>query len=263
MPGFPGFFFIIPWICPEIDEEIVNLWQIGKRNRVDSPGRICYNEKNGEGGERMAKGVSNYDLQVDIARGIFLEYDQAAIIRKFSLEADENWIYLDYLNTPCRISRQTGAVEEYREQWRECRSFGTVMTLYDLLCYPKGDRAPMLHGRWCTVGNFVITGVTQTGGFTGKYAKVFDCRREALAAACEQLGGVVQPSMAGADLTCRFSVTDFFPVLLQFWESDEEFPSKLMLLWDGNSMEFLHFETTFYLQGDILERLQRFLEGRL
>ena len=48
----------------------------------------------------------------------------------------------------------------------------------------------------------------------------------------------------------------FFPVLLQFWQADEEFPPKLVLLWDQNTIEFMHFETTFYLQGDLLERLK-------
>ena len=68
--------------------------------------------------------------------------------------------------------------------------------------------------------------------------------------------------MAGADVTCRIPVTPFFPVLLQFWEGDDEFPPKLMLLWDKNSMRFLHFETTFYLQGDIAQRLLRQLNEK-
>ena len=37
---------------------------------------------------------SNYDLQVDVGRKIFLEYDQEQLIRKFSLQADESRIYL-------------------------------------------------------------------------------------------------------------------------------------------------------------------------
>ena len=109
---------------------------------------------------------------------------------------------------------------------------------------------------------FVVTGVTQTGTFTKKFATFVDENREKLAAACEKLGGILQPRMAGADLTCRFPVTPFFPVLLQFWESDEEFPAKLLLLWDRNADSFLHFETTFYLQGDLLERLKREMESQ-
>lgn len=205
--------------------------------------------------------MDNYELQVDIAKKIFLAYDQETLIEKFQLEADSRYIYLTYLNTPCRISRATGGIEEYIEsKWQACRDFSTVMTIYDLLCYHKGETAPVLFGQWCTVGTFVVTGVTQTDTFTGKYARRFDGRLEDLKTACKKMGGILQPSMAGADLTCKFQVTPFFPVLLQFWEGDDEFSPKLLLLWDRNSDNFLHFETTFYLQGDLLNRLQRAME---
>ena len=204
--------------------------------------------------------MDNYDLQVDIAKRIFLQYDQQQMIRKFSLNADEQWIYLTYLNTPCRISRKNGRVEEMIENcWQECREYSTVMTIYDLLCYHKGENLPNLSGKWCAVGNFVVTGVTNTDTFTKKFAKLFDGRLDALKAACEKMGGVIQSPVAGADLTCRFAVTPWFPVLLQFWDSDEEFPSKLVILWDSNTLQFMHYETTFYLQGDLLERLKNYI----
>lgn len=201
---------------------------------------------------------NNYDLQVDMGRKIFLEYDQERLIRKFSLQADEDWLYLTYLNTPCRISRGDGRIDELADgEWTECRDFSTVMTIYDLLCYHKGDTAPVLFHQWCTVGTFVVTGVTETGTFTKKAAALFDGRLEELKAACIRLGGIMEKRLAGADITCRIPVTTFFPVLLQFWEGDEEFPPKVQLMWDRNTDSFLHFETTFYLQGDLLERLKR------
>ena len=203
----------------------------------------------------------NYDKQVDIGRRIFMEYDQARLIRKFGLEADENWIYLTYLNSRCRISRGNGQIDEWLDGvWMECRDFGTVMTIYDLLCHHRGDTAPVLRGQWCTVGSFIVTGVQSTGAFTKKYAEMFDGRLAQLKAACARLGGTPEKRVAGADVTCRIPVTPFFPVLLQFWEGDDEFPPKLMLLWDRNSMDFLHFETTFYLQGDLGQRLARLVE---
>ena len=55
----------------------------------------------------MKKTESNNDLQVDIARDIFVEYDQEFLIRKFHLEADEHWLYLTYLHMPCRICRKS------------------------------------------------------------------------------------------------------------------------------------------------------------
>ena len=206
----------------------------------------------------MKQPVSNYDRQVDIAKGIFMEYDHRQLIRKFGLEADEAWICLTYLNTPCRISREHGGIEEFIDGgWRECRSYDTVMTIYDILCHHRGDVMPALSGQWCTVGNFIVTGITQADGFAREYARAFDGYLKKFKAACEGMGGEILSRMAGADLTCRFWATTFFPVVLQFWEGDEDFPPKLMLLWDSNTPSFLHFETTFYLQGDLLERLMR------
>lgn len=201
--------------------------------------------------------VSNYDLQVDLVRSLFLEYDQEMMIRKFQLPADNAWIYITYMNTSCRICRKTGRVEEcISATWQECRSYNTVMTIYDLLCHHKGEYAPKLSGDWCTIGSFVVTGVQDSGGFTKKYAALFQEHMDELKAACAKLGGTLQKSIAGADVSCVMPVTSFFTVLLQFWEGDDEFPPKLTLLWDRNAIDFLHFETTFFLQGDLLERIK-------
>ena len=205
--------------------------------------------------------MDNYDLQVDKAKKIFLDYDHAMIIRKYALDADENWVYLTYLNTPYRISRTDGTVESFcQKDWQECRDYSTVMTIYDLLCYHKGASLPPLADNWCAVGTFVVAGVTKTETFTGKYAKFFNDRLEELRSACVKMGGVLQTPVAGADLTCKFWVTPFFPVLLQFWNGDEEFTAKLLILWDGNTLQFMHYETTFYLQGDLLERLKNHIK---
>ncbi len=80
--------------------------------------------------------ISNYDRQVDIGRRIFMEYNQDKIIRKFHLLSEHQWIFMDYLNTPYRISRTDGSIEacQNNNRWQECRSYDTVMTIYDLLC---------------------------------------------------------------------------------------------------------------------------------
>ena len=207
--------------------------------------------------------MDNYELQVDIAKKIFLQYDQALLIQKFGLESDKQYIYLTYLGTPCRICRKSGAVEEYREVWQECRQYSTVMTIYDLLCHNKGTVLPPLANQWCAVGTFIVAGITETESFTGKFAKLFDGHLDRLKTACQTLGGVLLPSVAGADLTCQFPATPFFPVRLQFWEGDEEFSPRVLLLWDQNTMDFMHFETTFYLQGDLLDRLKDCLEVQI
>ncbi len=131
---------------------------------------------------------------MDIGKRIFLEYDQSVLIRKFNLATDENWIFLTYLNIPCRINREDGRIEEsINELWQECRSFTTVMTIYDLLCYHKGATAPALFESWCPIGTFVVSGVQDTEYFIKKYAALFQDHTDELKAASQKLGGVIQP----------------------------------------------------------------------
>ena len=209
----------------------------------------------------MKNPQSNYELQVDIGKRIFLEYNQETLIKKYQLEADKLWIYICYMNTQCRISRDYGHIEEYiGNTWKVCREYATVMTIYDLLCFHQGDDAPSLFGQWCSVGTFTAIGGPSAGTFTSKYASFFNGRITELRAACKAMGGIFQPRLAGADVTCQINVTPFFPVLLQYWEGDDEFPPKLMLMWDRNTDRFLRFETTFFLQSDLFARLKNCAE---
>lgn len=202
--------------------------------------------------------TSNYDKQVDFGKKWFLKYDQEPLAEKFHLEMDETYLYLTYLGTPCRIERATGTVfEKTGDTYTECRSYETVMTIYDMLCHGEERMLPPLGGRWTPVGNFAAAGASPSANtFAQKYADYFSGKTEKLKRACVSLSGEVKPSLAGADVTAVIPAFPFFPVLLQFWEKDEEFPPQVKLLWDDQTMRYLNFETTYYLQGDLLERLK-------
>ena len=94
--------------------------------------------------------ISNYDKQVDIGRKIFLNYDQEALIQKYTLDADADFLYLTYLGTKCRINRKTGAIDEMIDDiYTECREYTVVMTIYDMLCH--GDSLTLENGRWLAI----------------------------------------------------------------------------------------------------------------
>lgn len=210
------------------------------------------------GGRRpRAARVSGYDLQVDVARTLFLRYDAEAIRKKYRLEADGECLYVPYLGRQYRISRSTGAVERLcGGAWAECRSYTAVMTIYDILCRDVNSPLPPLAGEWALVGSFAAAGASPgADSFTRKYAAAFAGKAEALKAACTTLGGKILPSLAGADVTAQIPAFPFFPVLLQFWDADEEFPAQIKILWDKQTLQYLKFETTYYLQGDLLEAL--------
>ena len=218
--------------------------------------------RNGKGlmQERMKQMASNYDKQVDIGKSYFLKYDQEKLAVKFHLEMDERYLYLTYIGTPCRIERATGTVyEKNGEVYTECRSYETVMTIYDMLCHSSEPELPPLGRKWTLVANFAAAGASPSADvFSQKYADYFTGKVEKLKQSCIRLGGQIKPRLAGADVTAEISAFPFFPVLIQFWDADDEFPAQIKIMWDDQTMRYLNFETTYYLQGDLLERLKMF-----
>ena len=176
---------------------------------------------------------SNYDLQAQAAGHSFAAQDLNAIAARFALRCDETYLYLELLHEPLRLSRADGAAERLHGGVWMPAPFGAAMTAYDLLSNPNGF--PVLSGQWCSHDSF---NAVQAGTLQG------------------QLKASVTPLLwppAGA--TAVLPVLPFFPVLLRFWEADDEFPAQLQFLWDRNSMRYLTYETSFYTHRAILDRL--------
>lgn len=198
---------------------------------------------------------SNYDITRDRVEGEFPRYDQEAVIKKFNLAHDEDYIYLRFTARDYRIDRRTGRVERLPEASHA--GFNEVMTIYDVLCGSKpGAR---LSGEFVRVND--LDGVTKTAYLGGNLfdgsARAFTHRMEALRAACEKLGGT--PGTVG-DVSYTIPLFDFFPVTLQFWDGDEEFDPVLKLMWDRRTLDFMRYETTYYAAGHLLERLRELMD---
>ncbi len=202
---------------------------------------------------------NNYELQMQAAAQSFLGYDMAEIARRFSLRLEEAALYLSVLRTPCRIRRDNAAVERCAGEVWEPAGFDLAMTVYDLLTNPNGR--PVLAHEWCAHTSFhAVQGGTVSGTLMihpEQSAQPFAGKLPLLRRACTRLGGEVT---AGGDFSAVLPVFDCLPVLLRFWEADEEFPAQLQLLWDRNTCRYLRYETTFYLTGEILRRLREAAE---
>ena len=75
---------------------------------------------------------------------------------------------------------------------------------------------------------------------------------EKFRSACIALGG--NPIDMG-DIGFRFSVFADLPVILKFYHADEDFPASITLLWDANMLQFVLYETVFYIAGCLLEAI--------
>ena len=184
---------------------------------------------------------NNYELAARQAETLFLNYDQQAVIQSFSLEADADYIYLDFVAKPYRITRRTGALER-GPVWTRA-GFEEVLSVYDILCH--SGKPPVLTGEWLLTGSL-------RGAASGPSA-LESPERAAWLAKNLDLGGIDGP---GGDLAFVIPVFGSFSTLLRLWLPDDEFPAQLQFLWDQNALSFVHYETIFYIMIHVINRLE-------
>ena len=195
----------------------------------------------------------NYQIQLNQAKQRFLTYDQAHIIEKCRLRYDEQYLYMTLLSQPYRLNRKTVNIQRLEDgTWIDGNSFAEVMTLLDWLCDCRTDRF--------TTGRFANI-VTQGANFHRNLqetekdpdAERFSANPERFCAACNALGG--QP-VTGADIAYQIEVLDGVQILVKLWHPDEDFPAKLVYLWEENVLRYIRYETTWYALGLFLRRLR-------
>ena len=195
---------------------------------------------------------SNYLIQAGQAKQRFLGYDQQRIARKLRLKTDSEYIYVNLLAEPYRISRHTGDMERlHRGAWVEANSYDEVMTLLDLLCDSREDR--YLSGSWKSMQSFgLMFHRDLLEEKRDPWAEHFQQDPEALRRACLALGGRV---ILGGDVAYGVELFDGLSIGLQFWEGDEEFPPRLRYLWDENALMYIKYETMYFAVNLLLKRL--------
>jgi hypothetical protein len=196
--------------------------------------------------------VNNYLIQAQQAKARFLTYDQQALIRKFRLQADEDYLYVKFLCKPYRISRTTGDVEfREGERWLDGNTFAEVMTLLDLLCDSREDR--WISGRWKNMQAFGMQfHQNLLEDVRDPVAECFDRDPERLIRACTALGA---EKISGGDYGFAVELFDGLKIGILFWHGDEEFLPRIRFLWDENAKMYIRYETMFYAVGLLKERL--------
>ena len=133
------------------------------------------------------------------------------------------------------------------------------MSVYDMLCYSyERPEPPALSGEWASLsvlGGIIGAGHTQKL-HTPNVLAPMEGRLADIGAACEEMGG--RP-VKGGDVSYILPVFDFFPLWLQFWDADDEFPSSIQFLWDKNALEFMHYETLWYVVGHVETLLDAYM----
>ena len=187
---------------------------------------------------------SNYDQVIENWRLKFLEMDQEELIRKFQLEADEEFLYIIYFSKRFRIDRKTGFITEDGKK----PGFDTVMNIYNTFYYSAAHPVAS--------GNLVaFRQVKRVYPFEDAYRRtiisrlqeLFSGKTEELRKACEALGGTLLPQ---GDVGYVLPVFPFLNIAVLFWDKDEEFEAQANMLFDSEITEFMHEENVVCVAAD-------------
>lgn len=187
---------------------------------------------------------SNYDQVIENWRLKFLEMDQEELIRKFQLEADEEFLYIIYFSKRFRIDRKTGFITEDGKN----PGFDTVMNIYNTFYYSAAHPVAS--------GNLVaFRQVKRVYPFEAAYRRtiisrlqeLFAGKTEELRKACEALGGTLLPQ---GDVGYVLPVFPFLNIAVLFWDKDEEFEAQANMLFDSEITEFMHEENVVCVAAD-------------
>jgi hypothetical protein len=187
---------------------------------------------------------SNYDQVIENWRLKFLEMDQEELIRKFQLEADEEFLYIIYFSKRFRIDRKTGFITEDGKS----PGFDTVMNIYNTFYYSAAHPVAS--------GNLVaFRQVKRVYPFEAAYRRtiifrlqeLFAGKTEELRKACEALGGTLLPQ---GDVGYVLPVFPFLNIAVLFWDKDEEFEAQANMLFDSEITEFMHEENVVCVAAD-------------
>ena len=187
---------------------------------------------------------SNYDQVIENWRLKFLEMDQEELIRKFQLEADEEFLYIIYFSKRFRIDRKNGFITEDGKS----PGFDTVMNIYNTFYYSAAHPVAS--------GNLVaFRQVKRVYPFEAAYRRtiisrlqeLFAGKKEELRKACEALGGTLLPQ---GDVGYVLPVFPFLNIAVLFWDKDEEFEAQANMLFDSEITEFMHEENVVCVAAD-------------
>ena len=187
---------------------------------------------------------SNYDQVIENWRLKFLEMDQEELIRKFQLEADEEFLYIIYFSKRFRIDRKNGFITEDGKS----PGFDTVMNIYNTFYYSAAHPVAS--------GNLVaFRQVKRVYPFEAAYRRtiisrlqeLFAGNTEELRKACEVLGGTLLPQ---GDVGYVLPVFPFLNIAVLFWDKDEEFEAQANMLFDSEITEFMHEENVVCVAAD-------------
>lgn len=197
--------------------------------------------------------VDNYEMVNEYWRKLFLQMDHDELAQRFRLKSDARSLWITFYCREYRVDKETGIMVDTEDPRRPI-PFDVRMSIFNLFHYSRKDAS--------VCGRFVpFREVKGASPFAPAFqksiaeglAKPFNGKLEQLKGACAALKG--EPVSHG-DAGYIIRAFDFMPVMLVFWDGDDEFEAQANLLFDADITDFIHEETVCCIAGNLMQRLK-------
>ncbi len=196
--------------------------------------------------------MDNYAIARQAAEARFCQYDHDKILQNPHIFRENDQICTTFLGETARISMETGRITVGGHPADFCET----LTIFDWLCDRKQDAKAAWE--FCPVSS--LPGVLVSGNGLvmncADLAAKIDQKPDRFLFACQAMGG--RPIPLG-DIGIELMAFPDLPMQIKFYHCDEEFPASMTLLWDKSTLQFIRYETVYYLAGCVRRRLDDFL----
>ena len=197
---------------------------------------------------KYMKKPNNYEISLQAAMKRFCSYDMTVLSQKPGVTDGGEYLQTRFFGLETIINKTTGAVTVDGQ----AADFCEALSVFDWLC--DGKPGAKASGEFCPVSS--LPGVLVRGsGLVMQAPELAECiehNPELFKDVIQKLGGKI---IFSGDIGVQIDIFPGLPMQLKFYYSDEDFPAELTFMWDHNILQFVRYETVYYLCGTIKKYL--------
>ncbi len=191
---------------------------------------------------------NNYELTLQSAMKRFCGYDMELLSRRAGVADRGEYLETLFFGMETKIDKKSGCVTVNGQPADFCEG----LSVFDWLCDGKTDAKASCC--FCPVSS--LPGVLFQGQglmmaapeLAQRIEKDISYFREIIL----KMGG---KTIDIGDFGAEIEIFPGLPMQLKFYHSDEEFPPSITFLWDKNILDFVRYETIYYICGTLKKHL--------
>lgn len=177
-----------------------------------------------------------FQLMLEPARQRLKKYTIEELCEKGNIEfcKEESEFVVSSMGQKIKVHYPDFVIKQELEMWHH-------LTLLQYMAMADGSS---LTGKWIDLSQ-MRGGLSRGSGFNKDITSLFeknfvDVSVDAFQKACQELGGVIVEGRA--DISVKIPFAPMFPIQINYWEGDDEFPPSGKVLVDENAEHYLTIE---------------------